>query len=133
MKLVYFSYPYSDDPLKRTEEIKRIVREILEDHSDWIPLIPHFIFDALYDFPKGYLKEAIMEWRVAVKELEIISRCDILVYSEGLILRSTGMAWEWSFASWLKEHEHPIKIVSYEELLWKRKSMKENREESGKR
>lgn len=133
MKLVYFSYPYSDAPEKRTKEIKMIVREILEDHSDWIPLIPHFIFDAIYDFPKGYSRKAVTEWKVAVKELEIIFRCDIIVYSEGLIFKSHGMAWEWSFAHWLKNHGHSIEILTYEELLWKRKSMKGSRDGSGKR
>jgi len=119
VKLVYFSYPYTDDPQKRVEEIRKLVLIILKKHSDWVPLVPHFVLDALYDYPTGYKKEAILEWEFAVKELALIYYCDVFVYSEGLITESRGMVWEWSFARWLQEMGHPIKIMSYEELLWR--------------
>jgi len=107
MKLVYFSYPYSDNPKRRTEEIKQIVRKILQQKRDIVPLIPHLIFDALYDFPEGYSHPEF-----ALMEFYIISKCDLFVYPKQLIWKSPGCRWERAFAMFLQ-----IPVITYRELL----------------
>jgi len=109
MKLAYFSYPYSDNPRKRTEEIKQKVRQILKLHSDIVPLIPHLIFDALYDFPAGYSHPEF-----SIMEIELISRCDIFCYNPEHLEISRGVRWEYSFAKWLNKE-----ILTYQELIKK--------------
>jgi len=94
MKLVYFSYPYSDNPEKRSEEVKNFVTTVLARHTDIVPIIPHLAFDGLFNFPQGYT-----HLEVLLMELEIISRCDFVVYSPDHV--SSGVAWEIAFAKWL--------------------------------
>jgi len=108
MKLAYFSYPYSDNPRKRTEEIKKIVRKILERHKDIVPLIPHLVFDALYDYPKGYTHPEFSDM-----ELELISRVDLFVYDPKDALRSRGVRWELAYAKRCRG----VKIITYDELM----------------
>jgi len=54
MKVGYFSYPYSRNPKATTKEIKRIVRKVKEIHPNIVALIPHLVWDELYDLPQGY-------------------------------------------------------------------------------
>ncbi len=105
LKMVYFSYPYSDNPEKRTGEIKKRVRHLLRKRKDLVPIIPHLAFDSLFGFPRGYTN-----FDIGVMELEMISRCDMVCFVSSKF--SLGMAWEWAFAKWLGK-----KIVSWSELL----------------
>jgi len=107
LKFVYFSYPYSDNPRQRTEEIKRKVREILQKRKDLVPLIPQLIFDALYDFSEGYTHPEF-----SIMEFELISRCDLFVYDPEHLEFSRGVRWEFAFAKWLKKE-----CKTYDEIL----------------
>jgi len=102
--LVYASYPYSEDPAKTTEEIRVWARGILEKFNDLVLLVPHFVFDSVWDLPAGYTHPEI-----AVQELELIKRVDIFVYNPKRI--SSGVRWEMAYA------EHiGVPILTMEEL-----------------
>ena len=64
--LVYVSYPYSENPTETTRQIQLWAQKILKRFDDLVLLIPHFVFDAVWDFPGGYTHPEI-----AVQELEI--------------------------------------------------------------
>jgi len=97
MKMVYFSYPYTEDPKGNTERIKSIVREILDHRKDILPIIPHLTFDSLFGYPVGYDHD--LGYGILRMEYEIISRCDLLAYDPRNI--STGVMWEIAFAKWI--------------------------------
>lgn len=104
LHLVYVSYPYSEDPFKTKDEIKAWAQAMLKRFDDLILLIPHFTFDAVWDFPEGYTHP-----EMAVQELEIIKRVDIFVYNPKRI--SSGVRWEMAYA------EHiGVPILTMEEL-----------------
>jgi len=112
LKLVYLSYPYTDDPKKRAEEVKALTRALHRKRPDLVILIPHFIFDAIWDFQEGYSIEAFL-----YQELELISRCDLFCIIRGA--SSAGVMWEEAFAKWLKDvfpDSHP-KIVTWRQLM----------------
>lgn len=45
MKLAYLTYPYSDDPDGRTEEVLELAEKIIEKNPDLVLLIPHITVD----------------------------------------------------------------------------------------
>lgn len=95
MKRIYFAYPYSSDPLERTKEICDLVRSLLEVRKDVVPLIPHIMFDALYDYPTGYDHAFMLGW-----ELEVIESADYICLPpvpEG-VPGGCGRFWERAFA-----------------------------------
>lgn len=96
MKLVYFSYPYSSNPRQRTKEVAKLVHKILKKHQSFVPIVPHFVFDALFGFPSEGYKKAF--YAIGPMEYEIISRCDLFVYSPNHL--SAGVYWELCFARW---------------------------------
>ena len=102
--LVYVSYPYSENPTETTEQIQLWAQKILKRFDDLVLLIPHFVFDAVFDFPDGYTHPEI-----AVQELELIKRMDIFVYDPKRV--STGVRWEKAYA----EHVG-VPILTMEEL-----------------
>jgi hypothetical protein len=85
--LVYFSYPYTRSPVLTSAEIMKKVVAIVNTHKNIVPLVPHFMFDALFQFPAGYTHEEIGLW-----EARIISVCDAFVYDPEN--SSTGVRWE---------------------------------------
>ena len=105
MKIVYFSYPYTDNPKDRTEEIKTFVKLLLENQKGFVPIIPHLVFDALYNFPEGYTHPEF-----SVMEYELMSRCDIVAYDPNEV--SAGVRWEVAFAEWMGK-----RIITFEELI----------------
>lgn len=105
LKLVYFSFPYSDNPKGRTEEIKIFVQLVLAKHKNIVPIIPHLMFDSIYNFPEGYTHPEF-----SLFEFEVISRCDVLTYDPNHV--SSGVRWEIAFAQWMGK-----KIVTFEELM----------------
>jgi len=107
MMLVYFSYPYSDNPRQRTEEIKKIVKEVIRANPDICPIVPHLSFDGLLGYPEGMSEPQILVW-----EIEAISRCDALAYDPEYV--STGVMWEIAFAKWMGK-----KILTFRELMGK--------------
>jgi len=104
--VVYLSYPYSADPEKYTKEIKKIAREIMANNKDLILLIPHYVFDAVFDFQSGY---GSTQRHIGFLELALISRCDIFAYDPDKT--SAGVIWEMCFAKLVK-----IPIMTMEEL-----------------
>lgn len=109
MLLIYFGYPYTDGPGKRTEEIKRLVQDLLAVRTDIITFVPHLAFDMLLGLPEGYSNSYMLEW-----ELEIISRCDAVCFPphQSPANNLCGVLWEAAFARWLG-----IPEVEYEALL----------------
>jgi len=105
MLMVYFSYPYSDNPKERSGEIKGKVKQILKANPNLTPIIPHLAFDGLFDYPEGFTHPEIL-----VMELEAISRSDLLAYDPEHL--STGVMWEIAFAKWLGK-----KVVTFKELM----------------
>ena len=102
--LVYVSYPYSENPAETTRQIQLWAQKILKRFDDLVLLIPHFVFDAVWDFPEGYTRP-----EMAVQELELIKRMDILVYDPKRV--SAGVRWEIAYA------EHiGVPILTTEEL-----------------
>jgi hypothetical protein len=108
MKLIYFAYPYSDDPLRRTAELKSLLVRLIAARKDIVPFAPHFAFDAIMGYPKGYSNLYVLDW-----ELVIISRCDAICFPAPLTpAESQGCAWERAFSRFIG-----IPEVEYEALL----------------
>jgi len=103
--LVYMSFPYTEDPKGTAREIAKIAKEIYTKHHDLVLLIPHFMFDAIWDFPTGYTIP-----NIATIELALIKRLDIFAYEPSRI--SSGVTWEKAFA----EVEN-IPILTYQQLM----------------
>ena len=102
--LVYVSYPYSENPTETTRQIQLWAQKILKRFDDLVLLIPHFTFDAVWDYPNGYTHP-----EMAVQELELIKRMDIFVYDPKRV--SAGVRWEIAYA------EHiGVPILTMEEL-----------------
>ena len=102
--LVYVSYPYSENPVGTSEEIQAWAQRIQKRFDDLVLLIPHFIFDAVWNYAEGYTHPEI-----AVQELELIKRMDIFVYDPKRV--SAGVRWEMAYA------EHiGVPILTMEEL-----------------
>ena len=108
LKLIYFAYPYSQDPKACTEEIKKLVAELAMVRQDFVPIVPHIAFDELFEHPEGYdpSKTFVLQW-----EFEIISRCDYICFSPTDRF-SVGCIWEREFANWID-----VPIVDYWMLL----------------
>jgi len=91
-----------------TREVKKLVHKVLKKHEDFVPLVPHFVFDALFGSPEeGY---GSLFASIGPMEFEVISRCDLFVYSPFHL--SKGVYWELCFARWKK-----IPVKTYEELI----------------
>jgi len=91
-----------------TKKVQKMVHEIVEKRADIVPVVPHYIFDALYDFPTGYSNQLdlVTHW-----EAEIISRCDGVVY-DPTMSDSAGVKWEVAIAQKLG-----IPVFTYDEVL----------------
>lgn len=108
MLLIYFGYPYSDNPAGRTAELKCMLQKLIAVRKDIVPFAPHFAFDAIMDYPKGYSNLYVLDW-----ELVIISRCDFICFPTPLTpAESQGCAWEASFSRFLD-----IPEVQYDDLI----------------
>ena len=102
--LVYVSYPYSEDPTKTRRQVQLWAQMVLKKFDDLVLLIPHFVFDAVWEYPEGYTHP-----EMAVQELELIKRMDIFVYNPKRV--SAGVRWEIAYA------EHiGVPILTMEEL-----------------
>jgi len=109
MKMAYLSYPYTDNPPVRIAEVTRIAHKIMEKHKDIVLIVPHLAIDSMIEpFIKN--KDYLF---VAVWELELIKRCDILILGCPLDYGlSPGMVWEWAYAKLLGKE-----IVEAKELM----------------
>lgn len=102
--LVYVSFPYSEDPVKTTLDVQLWAQRVLKKFDDLVLLIPHFVFDAVWNYPEGYTHP-----EMAVQELELIGRLDIFVYDPKRI--SAGVRWEMAYAQHIG-----VPILTMEEL-----------------
>ena len=100
-KIIYFAYPYSDNPLERTEEIKEYIRDLCKVRTDIVPIVPHTTFDAIWDYPSGYSNHFI-DLNMGVWEFEIIARADYICFPppKTPAKRLCGVVWEGVFAKW---------------------------------
>lgn len=112
-KLIYFAYPYSDGPKVRTEELKGLIQGLCEVRTDIVPLVPHTMFDAIWDYPDGYSNHFI-DLKMGVWEFEIIARADYICFPpvQTPCVRLCGVVWESMFAMW-----HGTPEVKWEHLL----------------
>jgi len=110
LRMAYLSYPYTDNPEKRTEEARQLAEEIVSLHPDIVLIVPHIAFDQLL---QSFIRDGTW-WRfICDWEYEAISRCDFFILGCELNPKtSVGMIWEWSFAKRLGKE-----IVSMEEFL----------------
>lgn len=106
--MIYCCFPYTEDPALRTEQINKIARDIYEttlpNGNDLILLIPHNVFDRVFDFPIGNSNAWMLQC-----EYNLIAKCDAVAYHPKFV--STGVTWELEFA---KAIEKPI--FTYEQL-----------------
>jgi hypothetical protein len=110
LHMVYFSFPYTDDTERRRREVQAKVLSALSKRRevlgfwDSVPLVPHYCFDALFDWPAGYTHEEIGLW-----EIELISRCEFFVFDPENL--SSGVRWEKCIAETLGKN-----ILTFEEF-----------------
>lgn len=110
MRMAYLSYPYSDNPQRRTEEVKALATRLVKNYRDIVLIVPHIAFDQLLSFfiEQRTWWQFIHDW-----EYEAISRCDLFILGCNPDPEvSSGMLWEWAFAKRLGKQ-----IVTAEELL----------------
>lgn len=97
MKLAYFSYPFSDNPDRRTDEAVNIAFQICRIYNDLFPVVPHLTFNSLW--PKGKEVDVARNLKILQAELEMIKRCDLFIVGmDRLSEMSTGMFWELAYA-----------------------------------
>ena len=113
IKVAYVTYPYTNDPKGNSMRIKEIAQDIIKHRQDICLIVPHYAFDALLDFPKGYNNTFFARW-----ELEVISRCDMVILPN--IKMTCGMVWETEFA---KRLGIPIHLYSTSKSLFFIKSV----------
>ena len=114
LKLIYFAYPYSDNPKLRTREVVDAVMKLVAVRKDIVPFVPHIAFDHLLledgQHAEGYdLKFMfVLDW-----ELEIISRCDgICFIPHAPEIKTAGIHWERAFAK-----RHDVIVYDYWMLM----------------
>jgi len=122
-KVYYFSFPYSREPTEFTIKVAERVKRILKARKDIVPIVPHYVFDLLLGkqmrigsflmitLPEGYSNPETADW-----EIELISRCDALVY-EPKMMRSdgwSGVIWEVAIAKKLG-----VSVYTYDEVEMK--------------
>lgn len=98
--MAYLSYPYSDNPEKRTKEVIQLARKIVKVKPKIALIIPHLNYDIFMHTPDGIEKLGIRPETFLAWELEVISRCDFLIngYGEDLSYEiSPGACWEIAF------------------------------------
>lgn len=92
----YISYPYSDDPPRRTREVAAIASKIvLGTEARVATIVPHYVFDMmLINFIEQGNWLFVIDW-----ELAVIEQCDLFVLGCKLDYEvSPGMVWEAGFA-----------------------------------
>jgi len=100
LKFAYLSYPYSDNPEKRTEEVIELSNKISARHRDLIIIIPHLVVDKGMSQSILHDKQLIYDW-IPVWEYEIIDRCEVFIIGHELDYKiSSGCVWEYAFARW---------------------------------
>jgi hypothetical protein len=93
-KLVYICHPYANDPEFNRARVVRIVRQLVSERSDCVPIAPHLVFSPL-DENTNCTREQAMKLCLA-----LLSRCDELLIPITHDFRVTdGMREEIQYAS----------------------------------
>lgn len=95
---IYVSYPYSDNPAKRKNEVRKIVRKIMKHGNGFVLFVPHFAF---HFFNKDYGVERADEHCLELLKVSN-ALCICLSKNEPL---TRGMRTELDYA---KAHHMPI-------------------------
>lgn len=99
---IYVSYPYSDNPSRRIEEVEEIVSKIMKKRNGFVLFTPHFAFHAFnQDFGVETADEHCLE---LLKVSDVLLNC--LDKDKPL---TRGMKIE---AKYAKEHNMPIIYLS---------------------
>jgi nucleoside 2-deoxyribosyltransferase len=93
LKIAYFSYPFSDDPARRTREAVKIASYIFKKYGVF-PLIPHVAVDVY--------RGRVSTVDILRAEHALIRRCDMVIVGGEM---STGVMWEVAYA---KELGKPV-------------------------
>jgi len=96
--LAYLGYSYTRDPRGTAAEVKELAKKILVARDDIILVVPHFTFDAIWDFPVGNSHPELSRL-----EVELINRVDMFIYEPEDLRHSPGTRWEKSVAETLKK------------------------------
>lgn len=92
MKLAYLSYPFSDDPETRTDEVRTLATQIAIKEPDVFPIAPHLAFDFM---ARKDVNDKI-RLKILESELSMIRLCDMLIIGHNP--QSIGMLWETAYA-----------------------------------
>lgn len=92
VKIAYLSYPFSDDPIKRTKEVRKLATQIAVKELGVFPIAPHLAFDFM---AREEVNERI-QMKILESELSMIKRCDMLIIGHNP--QSVGMRWETAYA-----------------------------------
>lgn len=100
MILVYIAYPYTSNPSKNTEEVRKIALKLIKKYPEIVPLIPHYCFNFAKKNPEDIKKQTTEEHVQSISwELEAIGRCDCFIIGKELNYdESTGVTWEYCYA-----------------------------------
>ena len=102
---IYVSYPYSDNPDQRIEEVREKVRELMSLRDGFVLFIPHFAFHL---FNQDYGKETADEHCL---ELLAVSNILCICLPKGKPL-TRGMKKELNYAN-----EHNLSVIYLEDFL----------------
>lgn len=92
MKLAYLSYPFSDDPRGRTEEVRKLAIQMALKEADVFPIVPHLAFDFIINEP---ITDDI---RLKILEAELLAIKSFDIFIIGHNPKSVGMLWEAAYA-----------------------------------
>lgn len=117
MILAYIAYPYTSNPEKNTQEVRKLALKLIKKYPEVVPIIPHFCFNFAKKNPQDIKAQTTEEHAQAIEwELEAIKRCDCFVIGKDLdYSESIGVTWEFCYAKSLNKP-----IFEIRELLKKR-------------
>lgn len=120
-KIAYLSYPYSDDPRGRTDEVMKLAQKIMKKHPELFIIVPHTAVDLTYfgEIPGKITDHNQADHLLApVMEFIILSKIDMFILGRPLSVEiSKGMIWEWAFCRWRQLNGEKVEIVTAEELM----------------
>ena len=110
MITAYLSFPYTADPQKFTEEVRKLATKLQDKYPDIVLLIPHYCSNWM---KQGQTTE---EHTLAIwYDIALVQKADIFIIGCELdYSKSQGMVWEYNIARMLGK-----KIYSASELLRK--------------
>jgi len=102
---IYVSYPYSDNPDERLEEVREIVKKMMQHRDGFVLFVPHFAFHA---FNKEFGEEIADEH--CLELLKVSNMLCVCLPRDKKLTR--GMKRELDYAN-----EHKMPILYLEDFL----------------